>query len=230
MFKIPRRMAAVTGLNIRTENHGKDKVKAVDISLMFTGDLKLLDQLIPSPKDQDNKTSEFFFTEDGHLRIPTVNPVKINRNPEGLSVSLYDRKEPIVIASAKAKDFTIELNEGGSIKVNCKVQGIPDKGYVERLKDILGGSVEVSMEAETDDLFAQPEEEEEDKKQVDLLPDASRGKGGKGRNEGLRNSEVKEKDPVARLENDVAAANGKDDKKPKAKAVKKKSRGKRLGA
>lgn len=242
-FSISRRMAAITGLNIRVENHGKEKKKAVDVSIAFTGDAKLLDQLIPIQEDNDNCASEFFFTEDGRLRAPTLNPIPINRHPEGLTVTFHDRKEnPIVLGSAAVKGMQIEFNEGSSIKVTCKVQGLPDKGYIERLKDILGGSSEVSMEADQEDLFSLPaqEDKKEDKPQKDLLEDQSRARGGKGRNEGLRNTEVRT--PAERLADDVGK--GEDDKDEprvevtgarrapakKKSAPKKKTRGKRLGA
>lgn len=238
-FKIPRRLAAIENLNIRGQNHGKTKIKAVDLKVTFTGDLELLDLLIPSPDDKDNKTSEFFFTEDGHLRVPTVAPLSLLREPEGLQVSLFDRKDPAILTNAKMKGFVIELQEGGSISVSCTIQGIPEKGYTERFKDILFSSIEMVIESDQEDLFSMPgAEDDEGKAQKELLPDASRGRNGKGRNEGLRNSEVKVKDeeeedgkgkgdPVGRLTQDVDAANG--GKKAK-KAVKKKSRGKRQGA
>lgn len=237
-FKIPRRLAAIAGLNIRTQHHGKDKVKACDISVEFTGDLKLLNQLLPTPNDEDNDSGGFFFTVEGHLRVPTLKPLKLDREPEGLQVTLFDRKEnPIVLSAANAKDFTIELLEGACVKVSCKIQAIPDKGYVERLKDILGGSVDLLIEATQDDLFSRPTEEDErkNKAQGELLDQALDGKRGKGvgRAEGLRQPATKEPpapeaaNPVDRLSKDVEAVNGKDGKggKPakKKSASKKKS-------
>lgn len=205
MFNISRRTAAFTHLNIRGENHGKKKIPAVDLSINFTGKAEeILDILVPSPADKDNSTSEFFFTESGHLRVPTINPIAINRSPEGLSFTIFDRKDPMVFREGKATGFVIELQEGGTIKVNCKLQGIPDDGYTERLKKIVFGSIELAIESEQDDLFSMPPPKEKavkgkDDKQTDI---EDGGKGG----------------AVARLTRDVEAANGKAGKAAKKKA------------
>jgi len=233
MFKIPRREAAITHLNIREEKHGKTSVKAVDVSISFTakatGDKNIFDILVPVQQDNDNLASEFFFDEGGHLRAPTIQPFGLKRDPEGLVVTLHDRKEPITIANAKAKNFIITPQEGGTIQVTCKIQGIPEKGHVERLKDILGADVDFELEAETDDLFSMPTEPTpEEKTQGELIAASAEGKRprGTGRNQGLRNSEVKGKDEPAPVDKGKA-------EKPAAKkkvAAKKKASGKRSGA
>lgn len=232
MFQIPRRMAAISNLNIRTEKHGSENVKAVDITTTFTGDASILDLLVPSPKDKDNLTSEFFFSEDGHLRVPTMNPVKLNRNPEGLMFSIFDRKEPMVFREGSAKGFEIEFQEGGTVKIKCTLQGIPDAGYTERLKNALSSTVEVLIESEQDDLFAQPapDGDEKDDGQADLIDQATTGRRprGVGKAEGLRQSEVRvkaeesEQEAADRERSRIMGA-GKD--KP-AKAKKKAKRGK----
>lgn len=243
MFKITKRVMEVTHLNIRTQKAGKKKKgpKAVDISLKFTGDYDLLDLLLPLPEDGNGDASDFFFNDDGHVRLPTIEPLSLNRTPEGLAVTMYDRKEPLELQNANAKDFVVAFKEGGSIEVTCKVQAILERGYVERLKDILSDSVEVEITSEQEDLFAMPAAQAakgKDENQGDLLAAALRkdeedADGDDDDDDDQDNGEGDEGDegdepPIPVPPSRRAAAKAKA--APKKKAVKKKSRGKRLGA
>lgn len=131
MFQLEKQYASITHVNFRKENHGDEKVAAVDVSVSMKASALLLDTI-------DKKLRKAFFEKprngeqqalpiDGNnltaLSIPYLREQKLNQKYEAFEVefhSLLEHIEPLFFADAKVKIESVTFIEGGSIDLALK--------------------------------------------------------------------------------------------------------------
>jgi hypothetical protein len=132
MFQTDKHEATITNVNFRKENHGDEKVAAVDISIALGASALLLDTF-------DKKLRKAFFEKphkgdqqplpiDGNnltaLALPYLREQKLDQKFEGYEVTLHsllDHIEPLFFADVKVKLERVTFIEGGSIDLSLKV-------------------------------------------------------------------------------------------------------------
>lgn len=172
-FRITRRDAAFGKLNPRTEYHGEEKEAATDIKVTFRATKRDLDMLMP--QQDGTKASDVFYTKEGHLRMPYLVPLPINRHPEHLLVTIVDQNTsrktpPLVFADAKAKKIVVEMKPKFEMIVSMMLQlKVDAESQAARLYSIMDNEreLEVSAQQEEMDLFLTPDEKKE--KQADAF-------------------------------------------------------------
>lgn len=151
-----------------------DKVPVADLPLTFRGTKRDLDMLLP--QQDGTKASSVFYTEDGHLTMPYLVPLPVNRQPEGLEVIIYDqntsRMAPLVFADAKISGISIKMKPKFDleIKMTLHVMVDPDS-QGGRLYQVMGNEREVEISATQleMDLFLTPDEKKANAKQEDAF-------------------------------------------------------------
>lgn len=112
-FDVGPREAEFGIYNNRAENHGKEKVKALDLPFTICVTLKELDQIAPC---QTGKLSELLYDGKKNLQTFCLSPMAINRKPENISVEIFDiearaNAKPLRFEGCKIKDPVIHLAE-----------------------------------------------------------------------------------------------------------------------
>lgn len=162
-FKFSKRGASFGKLNPRTEFNGEDQEKATDVKVTFRATKRDLEILMP--QQDGTKASEVFYTEDGHLRMPYLVPLPINRQPEGLLVTIHDQRtasgKPLIFADATAKKLSIEMKPKFEMIVTMMLQlKVDAESQAARLYNIMDNEREFELVAQQDemDLFLTPDE------------------------------------------------------------------------
>lgn len=131
MFEILNLTAAtMVSLNTRTEKHGKDDVSAMSFRLRFTGPNTLLDLL------SSDVRKTLYMAAEGQEDLPGVEPttpllrcksVKTwspDITYEGWTVTVdygIDETSQIVMGGCKVDAFTVDLFDGGTVAIECRV-------------------------------------------------------------------------------------------------------------
>lgn len=165
-FKLTKRLVTFGKLNGRPEFHGEENVPATDVKITFRATKRDLDMLMP--QQDGTKASAVFYTEDGHLRMPYLVPLPINRHPEHLLVTIYDqntaRSKPLTFADAKAKSIVVTMKPKFEMVVTMLLQLVIDPDtHGSRLYQVMGNERELELVAQQDemDLFLTPDEKKE---------------------------------------------------------------------
>ena len=138
MFELTKHEANFSHINFRKENHGDEKVSAVDISITLGASALLLDTF-------DKKLRKAFFEKPGKgeqqtlaidgnnltaLSIPYLREQKLDQKFESYEVtihSLLEHIEPLFFADVKVKLERVTFIEGGSIDLSLKVSTVIDE-------------------------------------------------------------------------------------------------------
>ncbi|KRD71404.1 hypothetical protein [Lysobacter sp. Root96] len=129
-FALIEREARITNINLRTERHGDDKVRAVDLSIETRAENTLLDSFSKGLK-------ESFFRKPGkgeQQDLPNISPQqltqvihaflgaqKLPHTFEGYEleiVGLLEKDEPTTLVDVKLKKFEFAMLEGGFIELS----------------------------------------------------------------------------------------------------------------
>ena len=160
MIEIIKTQALVRDVNLRAEIHGDETVVATDISLEFSVSnqkLKLLDpgllaSLYKLGPNADSSSQESLDIEEGHLphlRYPHLTKFPWAYEGEGYEFQLINDSlhgdQVISIPDCKLKRITVELQDGGTIKLRCQVQGHPSTDVIGELCDYIKAKVPVSL-------------------------------------------------------------------------------------
>ena len=122
-FDIGPRNAEFGTFNNRAENHGDDKVKAIDLPVKIAITLKELDTIVPL---QTGKFSATIYDKKKNLQTFVLSPMYIARKPEKITIEIADHetdeKKLLVIKETRIKDPAITFEDKGVMYLTFKVQ------------------------------------------------------------------------------------------------------------
>lgn len=132
MFSLDKHDATITNVNFRKQNHGDEKVAAVDIALALKASNTLLDTIDPKLRKaffaKPGKGEQQALPIDGNtltaLAMPFLGEQKLSQEFEAYEVtlaSLLDHIDPVFFVDAKVKKLAFECFEGGSIGLSLSV-------------------------------------------------------------------------------------------------------------
>lgn len=161
MFKLIETAATIRSINPRAENHGDEHALACDIGLGFAlsnKKLALLDDNLlgllyqREENGADDSGQDALELEDDflpHLRFPLMKKFPWAYEGAGYTFQLIDDRlhgpETIEVSDCKVKKFDVELEEGGTIKLNVQVQCNPSEETIAKLCHFIKEEVMVSL-------------------------------------------------------------------------------------
>ena len=161
-FDFTKRSAAIGKINLREEHHGDDKKLAVDVPLRFAITMKEFDMVAPC---QGVKLSKILFDEKKRPVTHLLSPLSIHRKPEHITLTIYhhqleEAKRKLVFKDVTIKGISIEIEDGGTLTLDCKAQFRPTAKDREHLIDCMGESRNFECFATQAELFQKEEDEE----------------------------------------------------------------------
>lgn len=156
MFEIQRQPVKLVHLNIRTEKHGEDDVRAVDMKFERVGANTLLDELVPGLRTalyrggQPGDQSDAFNGELTTLLFPQIEmPLKLEGEWPGYVASIATGVDPddALVLTSELKKQKVEAVQGGSAKHEFTLSAYPDDEDLVRLASALGRECELTLEA-----------------------------------------------------------------------------------
>lgn len=158
MFEIQQQPAKLVHLNIRTEKHGEDDVRAVDLKFERVGANTLLDELAPGLRaalyrtGQPGDQGDVFVGANGltALAFPQIEmPLRLDGQWPGYKASIATGVDPddALVLTSELKKQKVEAVQGGSAKHEFTLSAYPDDEELVRLASALGHEVELSLEA-----------------------------------------------------------------------------------
>lgn len=128
MFALDKHDASIRNVNFRKQNHGDEKVAAVDITIDLKASNLLLDSIDPKLRKaffaKPGKGEQQALPIDGNnltaLAMPFLSEQKLTAEYEDYEVelaSLLDHIDPVFFAEAKVKKLAFQPIEGGSIEL-----------------------------------------------------------------------------------------------------------------
>lgn len=177
-FKIARRNGKFGKGNFRNENHGKEKVPAADLPIVFDGSKRDLDML--APLIGEDKISDIYYDEKGNLLVPYLSPMKIHRKPDNVTFRCWDqptsKKNFLEFEGCTIKNIEVTLKPKRNFIIGLMVQlhDDPEK-HSARLRRVMDQEREFELEAQQEDFFdVDPEEKKKPAKdaepELDLQP------------------------------------------------------------
>jgi hypothetical protein len=181
-FNFSRRAVVVGTFNNRFENHGDDRVKAIDLPLEFPISISEIDMVCPA---QGVKLSEFLYgvrpkgargwkpVRQTHL----LSPVRVHRKPEHIELTFYVSKfvkKGRAFFDVSIKDPVIELLETEAF-VTCKAQLHPANGaeLAWVAESLEGQEVQFECHSTQPELFDEPEEPAAAGTQAELIEEGA---------------------------------------------------------
>lgn len=163
-FEVARKKAFLAHLNARSELHGTERQSASDIKFKLTMPNAVLDQFhgtlkhalyfndVSNPgKDLADKAMEGDPNHLPHRRFPNVeSPIKWKDEMTGGKLTVHfglGGPSDIIVPDIKVNEFRIYPEEGGTVKLEIRVQGHPDAETHGKLYDLIQKEVEITIEA-----------------------------------------------------------------------------------
>lgn len=151
MFTLDRVNAKIAHINIRTEKHGEDDVKAIDLKLEMKLPNTFLSQLSSTLRwSLYDKPAEPDLADDKDylptLRHPKMGPIKWDDAVVGGDFIIH---APV---SKNDLEFTADVNslvltpeEGGTVQVSMRAQFEPENDEIGKVAAFLGLSTEITI-------------------------------------------------------------------------------------
>lgn len=136
MLQLSKHQAEIDSVNLRAENHGKDRVLAVDVKCSFTGSNRLLDGIDPNLRESlfraaergdqgdfvDDQTAKENGVEDGLVcvKFPYADPTTIATKFEAYDVNIrgqLKRSKQADLVAAVIKNISLKPIDGGCVKI-----------------------------------------------------------------------------------------------------------------
>lgn len=156
MFEIQQQPVKLVHLNIRTEKHGEDDVRAVDLKFERVGANTLLDGPVPGlrtalyQQPTPGNQVDAFNGNLTALAFPQIEmPLKLDGEWPGYKASIatgVDIDDALVL-TATLKKQKVEAVQGGSAKHEFTLSAYPDDEELVRLASALGRECELTLEA-----------------------------------------------------------------------------------
>jgi hypothetical protein len=132
MFSLDKHDATITNVNFRKQNHGDQKVAAVDIAIEMKASSLLLDLIDPKLRKaffaKPGKGEQQALPIDGNnltaLALPFLGEQKLSQEFEDYEVylhSLLEHIDPVFFLDAKVKKLAFTPIEGGSIELTLAI-------------------------------------------------------------------------------------------------------------
>lgn len=146
MLKTDQQVALVSNVNLRSENHGDEKVTGCDINVSFDSNSKILDLF---SKD----LRKFAFADDDEIRFPILGPLPVKSEYPGYKVNIKwgDLADSIDmdLADVKVCKCKLDVKEGGTVGVALQMQCRPRKEVYGDLALILQKEVRLTLNPPT---------------------------------------------------------------------------------
>ena len=163
-FELKRTTANFKMFNPRLE---QNKGNAFDLPFDVTVDDKILSMLAPTvdPEGEDEDLNVELFTKEGQISRPSINPLHINRKPEGAIVTIWDQEgtknPPLKLRPCSLKDLKAELRTPNQVVLSGKIQypKYNDKELL-RINALTNKSFDLAIEIEQADMFQKEDEKE----------------------------------------------------------------------
>lgn len=159
-FELTRTTAKFGVFNPREE---KNKGNAFDLPFSVTLGSSVLAMLAPTNDvDQDDDTlAAVLFTDEGHVARPSINPIHINRKPEGAIVKIWDQEdfgEPLELKPCNLKSLKAELQTPHHVVLTGLIQYSQyNDAELIRINALMNKSFDLEIFIEQSDLFEDPE-------------------------------------------------------------------------
>ena len=164
-FELERTTAKFGVFNPREE---KNKGNAFDLPFSVTLAADILAMLAPTvdPDSNDEDLSQELFTKEGHVARQSINPIHINRKPEGAVVKIWDQEdfgEPLELKPCTLTTLKAELQTPHHVVLTGKVQYSQyNDNELIRINALMNKSFDLAIHIEQTDLFEDPETETEE--------------------------------------------------------------------
>lgn len=168
-FQLVRERCLLSNLNIRTEMHGDERERAVDLNFEFSGANNLLLKLHPELRHSFYRATETRDIDADHtpvLRFPLMGPISWDLEIPRTRLRLHaeDPANDVVLGDGKTNKFKLTLLDGGTVKWHFRCQfSKPDDAAIGGLAHFLNDTVPISLECaeleEKPDLFEQVEQQ-----------------------------------------------------------------------
>jgi hypothetical protein len=151
MFALEKINAKIAHLNIRTEKHGEDDVKAVDLKLEAKLPNTFLAQLSPTlrwslydkPVDPDLVEDPDYMPT---LRYSKMGPIKWDDQIVGGTLFIHAPVSKKDLAfSADVNSLVLHPEEGGSVFVSFRAQIYPKDDEIGKVAAVLGLNAEITI-------------------------------------------------------------------------------------
>lgn len=156
MFEMENCRCKLAHMNLRTEKHGDDDVRAVDLKFERVGANTLLDELVPGlcaalyQRPQAGNQTDAFNGELTSLAFPQIEmPLRISGEWPGYKASIAAGLDPddALVLTSELKKQRVEAVQGGSAKHEFTLSTYPNNEEIGRLASALGHEVELTLEA-----------------------------------------------------------------------------------
>lgn len=157
MFQLDKQQATITNINQRAEKHGDEKVLGVDVDVTVDVAADFLEQLEPGmravfyrvPKDAPEGAAATT------LCYPAMGKVPWRIDMKGAAFEIHaKKKEDRVALAVDCKKLTLELLEGGTVRVGFQVQANPTPDELAKVSAFLTSSSGCKVSVRPTDLFA----------------------------------------------------------------------------
>lgn len=163
-FELKRTTANFKMFNPRLE---QNKGNAFDLPFDVTVDDKILSMLAPTvdPEGEDGDLNVELFTKEGQISRPSINPLHINRKPEGAIVTIWDQEgtnnPPLKLRPCSLKDLKAELRTPNQVVLSGKIQypKYNDKELL-RINALTNKSFDLAIEIEQADMFVKSQDDD----------------------------------------------------------------------
>ena len=153
-FSIQSCTGKMTSLNTRKENHGEEKVLAVDIKLEVNCGIEISDSLLGA---DDKKASHFLdslYGDDGSLVYWSIGNITFATDFEDCDVNLDNMK----IKGCKLSKFSIHPKDQKQCVLTFNASYQPGKDQLEKLADLLMRDFKVTASPPPDLFDDQPDD------------------------------------------------------------------------
>ena len=165
-FELTRTTAKFGVFNPREE---KNKGNAFDLPFSVTLNSDILAMLAPTTDvdGTDEDLAKELFTEEGQVARPSINPIHINRKPEGAVVKIWDQEDfgdALELKPCNLKSLKAELQTPHHVVLTGQIQysQYTDNELI-RINALMTKSFDLAIHIEQSDLFENPEGESEEK-------------------------------------------------------------------
>jgi len=164
-FELERTTAKFGVFNPREE---KNKGNAFDLPFSVTLGADILAMLAPTTdvESNDEDLAQELFTKEGQVSRQSINPIHINRKPEGAVVKIWDQEdfgEPLELKPCTLTTLKAELQTPHHVVLTGKVQYSQyNDNELIRINALMNKSFDLAIHIEQTDLFENPETESEE--------------------------------------------------------------------
>lgn len=150
--------AVLKHINLRKEGPEDAKEPAFDLKLTATVTAELVDDLALNDDEEAGKILAAFWTEDGHVAIPSLDRISFNRTIMHCHVTIDDCME-LLACKAKSFSFLPQHDKRAELQFTISATGF-NPGYIALLSERLQEPVSLHLLCQQGDLFNSDDKQE----------------------------------------------------------------------